>query len=70
MLFTALTPLQVDRNAAEQGKNTARERWRRAIFLALRLQDGNQMLADVGVADNGAAKKFLETQHWLELIDG
>lgn len=62
--------LQVDRNAALQGKNTARERWRRAIFLAMRLQDGNRMLTDAGIQDNGAAKKFLETQHWLELIDG
>ncbi|EKM61245.1 uncharacterized protein PHACADRAFT_190395 [Phanerochaete carnosa HHB-10118-sp] len=61
---------QVDRNAALQGKNTAKERWRRAIFLAMRLQDGNRILADSGVQDDSAARKFLETQHWLELIDG
>ncbi|KIP12515.1 hypothetical protein PHLGIDRAFT_260657 [Phlebiopsis gigantea 11061_1 CR5-6] len=61
---------KVDRNAAEQGKNTARERWRRSIFLALRLQDGNRMLADRGVHDDKVVGKYLETQHWLELIDG
>ncbi|GJE85711.1 IQ domain-containing protein [Phanerochaete sordida] len=61
---------QVDRNAAADGKNTAKVRWRRAIFLAMRLQDGNRLLADTGVEDNGAERKFLETQHWLELIDG
>ena len=62
--------MQVDRDAATDGRNTARERWRRAIFLTLRLQDGNQMLADDGVQDADAARKYLETQHWLELIDG
>lgn len=62
--------VQVDRNAAEQGKNTARERWRRAIFLALRLQDGNRMLTDNGIHDEKVISKYLETQHWLELIDG
>ncbi|PSR75871.1 hypothetical protein PHLCEN_2v8785 [Hermanssonia centrifuga] len=67
---TQVSPLQVDRNAAIEGKNTARERWRRAIFLALRLQDGNQMLADNRVEDADVARKYLETQHWLELIDG
>lgn len=59
-----------DREAAKEGRNTARERWRRAIFLALPLQDGNQMLADDGISNSDAARKYLETQHWLELIDG
>lgn len=59
----------MDRDAATQGKNTARERWRRAIFLTLRLQDGNTMLADDRVQHEDAARKYLETQHWLELID-
>ncbi|KAI0094931.1 hypothetical protein BDY19DRAFT_53688, partial [Irpex rosettiformis] len=61
--------LQVDREAATQGKNTARERWCRAIFLTLRLQDGNTMLADERVQHADASKKYLETQHWLEMID-
>ncbi|KAF7799268.1 hypothetical protein EIP86_010500 [Pleurotus ostreatoroseus] len=61
---------KVDREAAKQGRNQARERWRRAIFLTLRLQDGNQMLDDGKVLDADAARKYLETQHWLELIDG
>ena len=61
--------LKVDRDAAADGKNTARERWRRAIFLTLRLQDGNTMLVDERVQHADAARKFLETQHWLELID-
>ncbi|KAI0348370.1 hypothetical protein BDW22DRAFT_1320933, partial [Trametopsis cervina] len=60
---------QVDRDAAASGKNTARDRWRRAIFLTLRLQDGNTMLADERVQHADASRKYLETQHWLEMID-
>ncbi|RPD81910.1 hypothetical protein L226DRAFT_450567, partial [Lentinus tigrinus ALCF2SS1-7] len=62
----------VDRDAAEQGKNTSRERWKRAAFLAGRLQDGNDMMLQDGesLAHTEAARKHLETQHWLELIDG
>lgn len=60
----------MDRDAAaDGGKNTARDRWRRAIFLTLRLQDGNTMLVDDRVKHADAARKYLETQHWLELID-
>ncbi|KAI0721372.1 hypothetical protein C8T65DRAFT_566375, partial [Cerioporus squamosus] len=63
---------QVDRDAAEQGKNTSRDRWKRAAFLAGRLQDGNDMVGQDGdnVVHTEAARKHLETQHWLELIDG
>ncbi|EJF66946.1 hypothetical protein DICSQDRAFT_123455 [Dichomitus squalens LYAD-421 SS1] len=63
---------QVDRDAAEQGKNTSRERWKRAGFLASRLQDGNAMLPQPRGqgAHVEATRKHLETQHWLELTDG
>ncbi|KAF8213134.1 hypothetical protein K438DRAFT_1564531, partial [Mycena galopus ATCC 62051] len=44
-------------------------RWRRAINFAVQLQDGNNMLEANGVPDR-APSKFLETQHWLELVDG
>ncbi|KAI0080309.1 hypothetical protein K474DRAFT_1590167, partial [Panus rudis PR-1116 ss-1] len=60
----------VDRNAAEEGKNEPKERWRRALFLLGRLEDGNQMLAQTGDEHAEAARKHLETQHWLEMIDG
>ncbi|KAI0687784.1 hypothetical protein BC835DRAFT_1286057 [Cytidiella melzeri] len=60
---------KLDRDAAAQGKNAARDRWRRAIFLTLRLQDGNTMLADERVEYADASRKWLETQHWLEMID-
>ena len=63
---------QVDRDAAEQGKNTARDRWKRGASLASRLKDGNNMLTRTNTLDthNEATRKHLETQHWLELIDG
>ena len=59
-------------DAAAQGKNSARDRWMRAGFLASRLQDGNKVLSQEQTQDahNAAAKKHLETQHWLELTDG
>ncbi|KAH9846831.1 hypothetical protein C2E23DRAFT_947239, partial [Lenzites betulinus] len=60
----------VGRDAAEKGKNTPRDRWRRATFLAARLQDGDEMLSKGKSAYPEAARKHLETQHWLELIDG
>ncbi|TFK92774.1 hypothetical protein K466DRAFT_479925, partial [Polyporus arcularius HHB13444] len=64
--------LQVDRDAAAEGKNTSRDRWKRAAFLAGRLQDGNDVVGQEGdnVVHSEAARKHLETQHWLELIDG
>ncbi|KAL1951560.1 hypothetical protein VTO73DRAFT_709 [Trametes versicolor] len=63
--------MQVDRDAAGEGKNTSRDRWRRGIFLATRLQDGDDMLRKgEGSTHPDAARKHLETQHWLEFIDG
>ena len=63
---------QLDRDAAAQGRNTSRDRWRRGVFLVGRLQDGNDMLSQRGeeLSHAEAARKHLETQHWLELIDG
>ncbi|KAI8980738.1 hypothetical protein BD414DRAFT_420574 [Trametes punicea] len=61
---------QVDRDAAEEGKNDSRNRWRRGVFLAGRLQDGDDMLSRGESVHPEAARKHLETQHWLELIDG
>ncbi|KII93879.1 hypothetical protein PLICRDRAFT_100826 [Plicaturopsis crispa FD-325 SS-3] len=63
------TKMKIDRDGQDQGKNDPRARWKRAKFLASRLQDGNQMLSGVGVHDDGAVKKSLETQHWLEMVD-
>ncbi|KAI0331998.1 hypothetical protein GY45DRAFT_1344991 [Cubamyces sp. BRFM 1775] len=61
---------KVDRDAAEEGRNTSRDRWRRSVFLAGRLQDGDEMLSKGEKTHPEAARKHLETQHWLELIDG
>ncbi|KAJ7932484.1 hypothetical protein B0H13DRAFT_1955648 [Mycena leptocephala] len=61
--------LAAARNAADVGNNTPHARWRRAIAFATLLQDGNTMLTQNGVQDR-APSKFLETQHWLELVDG
>ncbi|KAJ7103608.1 hypothetical protein B0H15DRAFT_223943 [Mycena belliarum] len=48
--------------------NSSAPSWRRAIAFAGSLQDGNAMLTENGV-QNRAPAKFLETQHWLELVD-
>ena len=58
------------RTAAEQGKNGIRERWKRSIFLASRLQDDNKMLNNPGSRESPIFQKYLETQYWLELVDG
>ncbi|KZT30646.1 hypothetical protein NEOLEDRAFT_1053252 [Neolentinus lepideus HHB14362 ss-1] len=59
-----------DRTAAEQGKNDPKSRWNRAVFSIGRLEDQNEMLSKNGLHDDAALHKILETQHWLELIDG
>lgn len=63
---------KVGRMAAERGDNKSRDRWRRGVFFANRLQDGNFTLdgADLQPEENAQLEKHLETQHWLELIDG
>ena len=67
-----VTETQVDRDAAAHGRNSTHERWKRAGFLASRLRDGNKALSQDQTEDKhvDAAKKHLETQHWLELTDG
>ncbi|KAK7064299.1 hypothetical protein R3P38DRAFT_2823606 [Favolaschia claudopus] len=63
--------LTAAREAAHAGHNTPQARWRRAIDFASQLQDGNAMLMENGVQpSDDAISKFLETQHWLELVDG
>ncbi|KAJ7169795.1 hypothetical protein C8R46DRAFT_1217442 [Mycena filopes] len=61
--------LTAAREAADAGHNEPQARWRRAIAFASLLQDGNTMLTQNGVPER-APSKFLETQHWLELVDG
>jgi hypothetical protein len=61
---------QVNRSAADMGKNSPKDRLRRAGFFASRLQDGDAMLGGHGKGSEDATMKQLETQHWLELIDG
>jgi hypothetical protein len=61
---------QIGRTSAEEGRNGIRERWKRSVFLARRLQDGNKMLNNPSLRDLGMSRKCLETQHWLELVDG
>ncbi|KAK1229667.1 hypothetical protein PQX77_007229 [Marasmius sp. AFHP31] len=61
---------QLDRNAADEGKNHPRERWNRAVFFVSQLRNGNAMLKDSGVESKNYVQKHLETQHWLELVDG
>ncbi|KAF8321685.1 hypothetical protein DL93DRAFT_2051419, partial [Clavulina sp. PMI_390] len=66
----------VNRTAAEDAKNDPAARWRRAGFVAARLQDGNAIpeegdeAAERVKAKGKMKTKTLETQHWLELIDG
>ncbi|KDQ20667.1 hypothetical protein BOTBODRAFT_124408, partial [Botryobasidium botryosum FD-172 SS1] len=70
------------RNAAHNGKNDPMSRWRRAVFMAGRLEDGLSVAPSthdtvddsVDVAKDSLKKtlmprKTLEAQHWLELID-
>ncbi|KAH7340422.1 hypothetical protein B0J17DRAFT_318468 [Rhizoctonia solani] len=57
--------------SAERGENDPKSRLRRAVFLAGRLQDGEALPSNQefeGLSDENS--KMLETQHWLELIDG
>lgn len=63
---------KIVREAAERGENRSWDRWKRGVFLANRLQDGNLMVQESGIQpDNSETnQKHLETQHWLELVDG
>ncbi|KAI0053342.1 hypothetical protein FA95DRAFT_1481936 [Auriscalpium vulgare] len=56
--------------AGQEDRNTSRARWRRVKILTTSLQDGNNMLKEAGIEVQDATRKQMETQHWLELIDG
>lgn len=62
----------MERISANKNHNTPRQRWKRAGFFASRLNDGNKVMGDAGISqdETHADLKYLETQHWLELIDG
>ncbi|KAF4573001.1 hypothetical protein EYR36_007511 [Pleurotus pulmonarius] len=62
--------LEVDNSFAARGRNTPKARWRRASDLIKKLRDPNERLELPGQSEPTAALKQLETQHWLELIDG
>ncbi|KDQ63488.1 hypothetical protein JAAARDRAFT_380235 [Jaapia argillacea MUCL 33604] len=64
------TRMKLDRTAADKGKNDVQSRWARAVFSAGRLQDDDKTLSQGGFHDPDRMSKILETQHWLELIDG
>nr|GAT44123.1 predicted protein [Mycena chlorophos] len=68
--FKLHASLTAARHSAAAGDNSPKARWRRAIVLASRLRDANPMLEQNGVQDESALQKILETQHWLELVDG
>ncbi|KAG8691930.1 hypothetical protein FRC11_004859 [Ceratobasidium sp. 423] len=56
--------------SAERGENDPKSRFRRAVFLAGRLQDGEALPSDQELeALPNESSKMLETQHWLELVD-
>lgn len=61
---------QINRDAAERGMNDRRARWRRAMFLASRLQDGNPAFTKSSPGGANLSRKRLDTQYWLELVDG
>jgi hypothetical protein len=66
--------LMREQTAENQAMNTAdsgpKSRWKRAGVFTAQLQDSDGMLKDAGIDVNDSQKKSLETQHWLELIDG
>ncbi|KAF5385440.1 hypothetical protein D9757_005361 [Collybiopsis confluens] len=64
--------LKVHRSSADAGKNSARDRWNRGAFFALRIRDGNDAMSPTDLTsadDEQRGEKHLEEQHWLELID-
>ncbi|KAJ2927195.1 hypothetical protein H1R20_g9910, partial [Candolleomyces eurysporus] len=60
---------EVDRQGAADGKNSPRQRWRRAVFLIGRLLDRYPTLHEGEATVDESEGKGLEAQHWLELID-
>lgn len=81
ILLKDILKIQVNRKAAEGAKNDPQSRWSRAAFIASRLRDGDaakeiQDDFEISAAPGDLIEKaklktkILETQHWLELIDG
>ena len=64
---------QVGQEAAREGRNDVKSRWKRAVFLATQLTNGRGVITGGTKYDKGSPQakrtKALETQHWLELID-
>lgn len=58
-------------DAVDKDRNDPRSRWKRAVFLAGRIEDGYALKSNheaLGIP-SPQYTKTLETQHWLELID-
>ncbi|TFK30355.1 hypothetical protein FA15DRAFT_3028 [Coprinopsis marcescibilis] len=65
--------LKLDRQDAFEGRNSPRRRWKRATSMIRdTLKDENTMLTGRGVQIDSEylESKALETQHWLEMVDG
>ncbi|EGO05228.1 hypothetical protein SERLA73DRAFT_118788 [Serpula lacrymans var. lacrymans S7.3] len=67
------TQLKLNRIAAYKGKNDPLTRWKRSKFFAGQIQGSDSVSTSSPgespiTRDN--SKKILETQHWLELVDG
>ncbi|KAG8812156.1 hypothetical protein FRC17_002166, partial [Serendipita sp. 399] len=58
----------INEEADRGDKNDPRSRFRRGVFLAGRLEDGDALLTGTE-EQNPKYTKTLETQHWLELVD-
>ena len=69
--------MKIARDAAGEGRNDPAKRWKRAAFLASRLQADGVVSEPSECNESGTGKdrprtkdeKILETQHWLELTD-
>lgn len=63
--------IKIDEQDTNEGKNDPRTRWRRAGFLASRIQNKNTLYARKTNSKDSKHKddKMLETQYWLELVD-
>ena len=75
-VLTHVAPQKVN-EAADQQKNDAKSRWKRGVFLAGRLRDGDALhrVQDTGVGKDQKGPppvytQELAEQHWLELVDG
>lgn len=78
-MVAALAPVSPQKvnEAADQEKNDPKSRWKRGLFFAGRLMDGDSLhhgqAIDVDKNQTGLPAvhtKELADQHWLELVDG